>query len=376
MRLEVEISGLNLERLLRAAAAQGLTLHGVRRLGERTVRASVPLWQAAALRALCERCGWEMRETRASRLVRAGRFLRRRSMLPVGVLLGAALLWLSSQTVLAVRVDGAGEHVAEVYRLLGARRVGPGTLKARVSLSELDDALALGVPGLSFAGARFDGSTLVVECERARMGERTDVPGEALDLVASEAGVVTRLWVQSGTPQVKPGQAVCKGQVLVRGEERTREGIGPVRAQGRVTARVWAQGSARASLYEAHTVETGGVRTRVTLVSPWGERVVKDAQPFASQDASAVTQPLVGLFLPVARRVETFAQTVVSKIPRPEAEAAAQAKGAAEELAKKECPAGAEILDKWTEYSKINDEFVCASVILEYERDIAARPGR
>ena len=116
MQLWVDISGLNLERLLRAAAGEGVTLRGVSRRGERTMRVRIPFWRRRALAALCARCGWEMREVGAGRLVRAGRFLRARRMLAAGAALGTALLYLSSQTVLAVRVEGAQEHVAEVRR--------------------------------------------------------------------------------------------------------------------------------------------------------------------------------------------------------------------------------------------------------------------
>lgn len=376
MRILVHIGGLNLERLLRTASVEGLALGRVRRMDERTMCALVWFWQLGALRRLCARCGWELREVRAGAPVRAARMLADRRMLAAGVAAGVALVYLLSQTVLAVRIDGAGESVAEVRRLLAQEGVAPGRLKAALSISHLQDALALGLPGLSFAGVRFAGSTLVVECEPAREGELLEIAGNSADVVAAQDGIVTRIWVSSGTPLVEPGQAVRKGQVLVRGEERAGGGE-PVktRAQGQVLARVWARGDARASLWRERTVETGETRMRVTLHTPWYERVVVDAQPFDSQDASVRTEPLVGLYLPVYRRIETFAQTVVNKTPRAEEEAKEDARGAAEALAKNKCPSGAEILDKSTEYSKINDEFVCATVILEYERDIASRQG-
>ena len=376
MRLLVEISGLNLERMLRVAPGEGLALGGARRIDERTMRCFVPVWQRKALCALCERYGWELREVRAGWPVRSARFLFSRRMLAIGAALGVALVFLSSQLVLAVRIDGAQEHIAEVRRVLEEEGVAPGRFKAALSIDAIESALALRLPGLSFAGVRYAGSTLVVECERAREGEDLSIAGSLLDIVASEPGVVTRLSVQSGTPLVKPGQAVRAGQVLVRGEERTQGGqTRAVKAQAQVLARVWSRADARVSLSKTQTVETGDVRTRVTLVTPWSERVVSDAQPFDSQDTSVYTEPVVGLYLPVYRRIETFAETIETTVTRDADEASAQAQGAAEALAKIKCPPDAQILDKWTEYSMINEGFVCATVILEYERDIAARAG-
>lgn len=369
----MKISGLNLEKLMRAAAQDGLVLRDIRR-EERAVRVRVSLRQRQALEALCGRYGWEMRELRAGPLLRVGRFLARRRMMAAAALLCPMLVYASSQMLLRVCVEGAGENAAAVREELRSAGAVPCRLKRMLSTDALRARLEYALPGLVFAGVRFEGSTLLVDCRRAREGESLEVPGEGLDLVASEPGIITRLWVQSGTPLVEAGQAVYAGQVLVRGEERTQAGgVHAVRAQGQVMARVWARGDVRVRLWEERTVETGQTRSRVTLCTPWQTRVVVEAEPFASQDASTRIEPLVGLYLPVYRKIETYAETVVFRSPRDREEAIARAQGAAEEIAKNSCPAGAETLDKWTKYSMIDNEFVYATVVIEYERDIASR---
>jgi hypothetical protein len=248
-------------------------------------------------------------------------------------------------------------------------------MKAAFSLDRLREGMALALPGAAFAGVRYAGSTLIVDCRPALIGERAGVPGEGMDIVATEPGIVTAITASSGTPVVEIGQAVRKGQVLIRGEERTERGETlSVRAQGDVRARVFAGGSASASLSETKTQETGRVRTRVTLEMPGAfSRVVRDAEPFPSQDVSIRREMVVGLYLPLYREIATYAETVVTKTPRSRADAASAAQGAAEELAKKQCPWGALILDKWVDYSMIDNEFVYATVVLEYETSVAGR---
>ena len=170
------------------------------------------------------------------------------------------------------------------------------------------------------------------------------------------------------------GQAVRKGQVLIRGQERTGGGGTRLcRAQGEIIARVFVRGDARVSLNAVETVETGEVRRRVTVESPWHSRIVADAQDFDSQDVSVERQAVVGLYLPVWRRVETLARTVHKQEKRLLADARSQAQGAAEKIAKLSCPAGAEILDKGVDYSMIDDEFVYATVVLAFEEEIGTR---
>ena len=372
--MTVEIEGINLEKLLRAAADSGLLVSNAQRSGPRTMRLRVRAHQMKQLRALCARFGWELREIRAGSLVHAARILRRRAMLAPSLALCALLVWLSGQMILAVQIDNAQENVAEVRRVLAEAGVRPGRLKAAFSVDELRARLALRLPGLSFVGLRYAGSTLVCDCRSATLGEQTDVPGGGMDVVAAQPGIITRISVSSGTPQVTPGQAVCKGQVLISGVERTQKGqLRAVRAQGQVSARVYAKGEAKVSLTETTTVETGQTRTRVTVHTPWHARVVRDAQPFESQDVSREKQVIVGLYLPLWREIETYAETEVFSTPRDRGDAASMAQGAAEKIAKDQCPYDALILDKWVNYSMIDNEFVYATVVLEYETAIAGR---
>ena len=374
LRVVVRVEGLNLEKLLRMAGGEGIALHYVRWMGPQTLRACVSFRQRAALLALCDRCGFEARETGCGLLVRLSRFFRRRPMLPTGAILAVLLLWISSQMILAVSITGAGENIAEVRHVLEREEIRPGRLKAAVSTDALRDELALALPGLSFAGVRYAGSTIIIDCHRARTGEQIQLDGAGMDIVAAQDGVITRIYAASGTPQVVPGQAVCRGQVLIAGQERTQKGeLRAVAAQGEVYARVWAKGEARTALYERRTVETGQTRTQVTIRSPWHTRVVRGAQPFASQDVSREIQPVVGLFLPLWREIETYAETTVYSDRRNKGDALSAAQGAAEEIAKKQCPPDALILDKNVDYSMIDNEFVYAVVVLEYEDAIAAR---
>lgn len=377
MYVTLLIEGLNLERLLRTASAAGVVLCDVQRADVRTVRVRLPLWKRRALLALCARYGWQACELRPGALLRAARFARRRCMLAAGALLFVGLMYASSQMIWAVSVENAQENVAEVRRYLAGEGVRPGRLKRAFSTDALREGLALRLPGLAHVDVRFDGSTLVVACQGAREGEQVNVAGQAQDIVARQSGIVTRISVRSGTPQVQVGQAVRKGQVLIRGEERAQGGqTRREQAQGDVLARVYAQGEARVSLVQRRTVETGRIRTRVTVESPWHTRLVRDAQAFDSQDVSVERQPVLGLYVPLWRRIETLAETIVIDEPRSQADAASQAQGAAERIAKLNCPAGVEILDKWVDYSMIDDEFVYASVVLEYETSIAGRVAR
>lgn len=374
MRVTGRIEGINLEKLLRTAAQQGVALRAVRRLDARAMEVCVHAGQEAALKEMCARSGWRYVRTYEDIFVRAAGFFRRRPCVLPAMALCALLVWLSSQMILCIRVEDAGENAAAVRQVLGQQGVHPGTMKRSVNLGQLRAQLSYALPGLAFAGVRYAGSTLIMQGYPATEGEDLSVLGRGADIVAARSGIVKRIWASAGTPVVRPGQAVHQGQVLIAGYEKSEKGTSIlVKAQGQVSARVYCCADARVSLRETRTVETGQLRRRVTLRTPWSSHIVHKAEDFASQDESTIRQPVVGLYLPLWREIQTLAQTEVFDQPRSRGDAASMAQGAAEKIAAKQCPPGALILDKWVKYSMIDNEFMYASVVLEVEADIAGR---
>lgn len=374
VHVTVCIEGINLEKLLRAAALSGIVVRSAQRRGPRTMHLCVRADQLEMLEKLCAQSGWTCTCLQEGMFLRFFRQLRARPVLVPALALGMLLVLLSSQMILCIRVEDAGKNAAQVRRVLQEEDVRPGRLKRRVSLDELRARLAHRLPGLAHAGAYYMGSTLVIDCQEAVDGEAALLEGGGTDIVAAQSGIISRIWVSSGTPLVEPGQAVHKGQVLIAGFERGEKGGQvPVQAQGQVSAHVYVCGEAKVSLFETRSVETGRTRTRVALKTPWTSRVVCDAKPFESQQIQRERQNVVGLYLPLWLEKETYIETQVFRDARSKADCASMAQGAAEKIAAKQCPPGALILDKIVNYSMIDNEFVYASVVLEIDMPIAGR---
>lgn len=376
MNLTLELSGLNLERLLRTAGENGVRLQNVRRADERTMRVTVSAAQKGKLAALCGRYGWQMTEVRADWPLRLIRTMKRRWTLGAAMLLSVFWVFVSSEMIWRVEITGAGENIAEVRRCLARENARVGRLKKRVSTDHLAAELALAVPGLSHAAARYEGSTLVVACQQAREGERAGVDGTGRNIVAAP-GRHYHPDQRGKRHAAGEGRSGCarRTDADCRAGADGGGNLRSCRAQGEIIARCFARGEARVRLNVTGTVETGEVRRRVILESPKSRRVVQDAEDFDRQDVSVELQPIVGLYLPVWRRVETLARTVLTPRSRSVSDARSQAQGAAEKNAKLNCPPGVEILDKWVDYSMIDDEFVYATVVLVFEAPIGARHG-
>lgn len=332
----IEISGLNLEKLLRECQSAGIRLHSLRRTKRRCIQVRIASGNRKEIEALCARFGWEIREIHAGVFERTARFCRARCMLFAGAALYLTMIAVSAQMVLDVQVTGAQEYVAQVRNYLKQEGVRPGSLKMSISPDALREGLLLHLPGLAHVSVRFEGSVLTAECHLAREGELLQKAGDGNHLIASRDGIVTKIAASSGTPLVREGDAVCAGQMLIKGEERDKQGnLNIVAAQGQVSARVWAQGRAASGIYRETAQETGRIRKRVSIHTPWFAHVVQPAQPFDEQNETIITEKIIDLFIPLFRKTEIYEEITLTRELRSRSDAASEAQGAAEKLAKK-----------------------------------------
>lgn len=153
-------------------------------------------------------------------------------------------------------------------RCLARENARVGRLKKRVSTDRLAAELALAVPGLSHAAARYEGSTLVVACQQAREGERAGVDGTGRNIVAAP-GRHYHPDQRGKRHAAGEGRSGCarRTDADCRAGADGRRQSARMPGAGRDHRRCFARGEARVRLNVTGTVETGEVRRRVILES-------------------------------------------------------------------------------------------------------------
>ncbi len=167
---------------------------------------------------------------------------RTRAGILVGAALFCAILALSSKTVWSMDVSGnktIGD--AEILALLEDLQFGIGTFLPEVDFWKLSNRALLSDPRLAFLSVNMEGThahVVVMEREEKTQGDLPLPSKEPSHLVASRDGVIVRYEVGAGRAQVKIGQSVRKGEVLISGivETGTGESYRLERSIGRVYA--------------------------------------------------------------------------------------------------------------------------------------------
>lgn len=249
-------------RLFTMAAKRGLGLWGFGRDGDMAVARMKPR-EYKKLRALCRRCGAAGRLTKKRGLPFQAMRLRRRKGLVIGAVLGALLYWQLSGYIWGVTVSGT-EKTLPRQVLSAARDSGVYVGADREAMRERapENSIQAMIPELSWVSVNTDGCFAQVAVKEAAPRPEREQVGEASNVVAARAGKVVGLEAREGRPEVRLGEAVSAGQVLISGAYQ--EEPDPWNPQApepyhRVGA---ARGSVIAETYREFTVQVGAVKSR------------------------------------------------------------------------------------------------------------------
>ena len=260
----MRLTGESIPELLNDLALADIPFSRVRAEGEARFRLFVRGDRLEELLALAQARGAGAEVLRRRGL---GHFLRRfrghPGLLLAPALLLAALLWLSD-TIWEIEVVGNRSlSRTEILAALEELDVGIGHNGTRIRNEAVRSRMQEKLGKLSYLSIRVSGSkATVIVRERREPPEMVeeDVP---TDVIAGQTGLVERMSVLEGRGEVKPGDAVLAGEVLITGgltdlQNGTRE----VHAMGDVWARTWYQAEAVLPLDHREKAETGRKRVR------------------------------------------------------------------------------------------------------------------
>lgn len=370
--ITVRVRCLMPEKLIDRATAQGARFDGARLDGDSALVVRCDARSARLLLGLCRRFNLEACVTRRRGPSALRRFARRRGTLAAGIACALALSAWFLTRLWIVDVAFTGELAAlgdpaALSRSLDAMGVRPGISRS-VDTGLLAQRLLAQTDSYSYAGARLQGVRLLVEAAPEAPAPALYDVNAARDLVCAREGIVVSVVVRSGIPCVKPGDAVRRGQVLIRGEEQaTKEETRPIGALGEVTVRSWFSGEARLPLRQSVTADTGRRSTGARLALMGMEWPITAARSYPSQRVERDYLPVGGLFLPL--EIERFTNVETRRRELEISPSILRARAAALSLANaraalvREGPEAYIPGDSWVDYENIGGALVAKAVV-------------
>ncbi len=299
--ITVKLQGARPEKIINMALARGIFLWDVKKEQDfMTFRIRSSGYEA--LKSLTDENPYSMEVLDRKGLPFMKSAIKRRLAFLGGALGFILALYILSSFVWFISVSG-NERIDD-QRILDAAKghgVYQGAAKWNFSRSEAEEAIMREIKDLTYIKIDIRGVKANIEVvEKIVPGEEIKGP---CHLLASQDGVIEEIIVLDGQAQVKEGDAVAKGDLLISGlvipeinpymPPEASQNLNPylVRARGIVKARVWYEGYGECSLYQESRVLTGRKEHYLWIQTPWNEFKIfgDDKNGFALYQSSEKT---------------------------------------------------------------------------------------
>ncbi|MGI6497329.1 MAG: sporulation protein YqfD [Oscillospiraceae bacterium] len=378
----LEVEGAYPERFLNICAANSLPFWGLTHQSETCLRVKMTRKHYKRLPPFAERAMCTVTPLRQSGLPYfLGRFRRRYAFL-VGAGICLLSLFVFSRFIIDIEVIG-NESVSADRILTELKEAGfrSGVYGPAIDVSLLAHQVLLEMPELSYCNINISGcrATVIVR-ERISKPDIVDLRTPA-NVVATKAGMITRIETLEGTPKVMIGSTVLPGELLISGvddiESAAKDGssVGTrmLHAMGNVYAKTYYKRSAQTLLTSSAKAYTGEEKRRFSLLLG-GSRINFHTNSRISYDNYDKIEMIHWLALPfdltfpLGLQIETYTEYALRETDVNQASAEAYLQSALLAGVKEELGDG-ELLNHSFE-SEVRDGVLTVTLLCECEEQI------
>ena len=119
---------------------------------------------------------------------------------------------------------------------------------------------------MAWMGIELKGTNAVVKIVKASSKPNIIDENEYCNIVANKSGIITKINAQNGTANVKVGDTIKEGEILINGwMEGKYTGVRYVHAKGEIEAKVWYTESKKIPYILTQTRQTGNIENKYII---------------------------------------------------------------------------------------------------------------
>lgn len=230
-----------------------------------TLKVGIKAFKKLRLIAKKTRCRLRIKEKRGLPFI-FHRY-RKRKIFAAGCIVFLGMVYLLSSFVWTVEVYGnkklPSRQIIDSLSLVGFKT---GIWKPFVDTERITNKMMIRMPELAWISIDISGTRAIIEVSERVMPPpmiEKDIP---CNIIAVKDGVITSIVVRAGSPMVKVGDTVKKGDLLVAGMVESKDKvIRHVHAMADVGARTWYEETGKALLSRTKMVRTGLVECKYSI---------------------------------------------------------------------------------------------------------------
>ena len=192
---------------------------------------------------------------------------KKRKIFVIFLIIMIILIGLSSNFVWNVDIkEENGEQLENILQDIESAGLRTGVLKSEVNVKEIINKIRLERKDIAWMGIELKGTNAIVKLVKVDEKPAIVDESEYCSIISNRSGVITKINAQSGTANVKVGDTVKEGDILINGwMEGKFTGIRYVHAKGEIEAKVWYTKNKKILYNTTQTQRTGNTEEKYAI---------------------------------------------------------------------------------------------------------------
>ena len=265
--VNITVEGYYIEKFINICTNKNIMLWNLKRENSIVLRASIHISDFKLLKRICKdtRCKVKIEKKKGFPFV-IKKYKKRKVF--IGLLIAIIFIIIGlSNFIWNIEVEGL-ETISkqDILNLAETEGLAVGKFKGKIDTKEVINKIRLERDDIAWVGIDVKGTNAIIKVVEADKKPEIVDEDDYCNIVADKDAIIRKVSAQNGTPLVKEGDVVKKGDIIIEGVFRGKyTGDRYVHAQGEVQAEVWYTSTQRVELQEAQKKETGEQETKYSV---------------------------------------------------------------------------------------------------------------
>ena len=319
----IQIKGCYVERFINVCTHRNIYIWDTIRRSDNTLLLKISIKSFSKIRPVAKKT-----KTRVKILEKKGLPIiinkyRKRYLFFAGILCFLVFAFVSTQFIWTVEVPDNTEYVSkdEIMQAAFDSGLKVGVFKRNINEKDLQNQMLYKLDKLSWTWTYIKGTKAIIEVKEKTPKPQVVDNSVPCHIVAEKDAVVTTVRALNGFANVKPGDTVLRGDILISGTALSEvAGMRFVHASGEVYARTWAEKTADFPMYKITQTPTGKTKNYYTF-NIWSKKIplyFKKKSPFKNYyNVSNRKEPQLGKdnFIGISIDIDKYIEIVNEKTP-------------------------------------------------------------
>ena len=265
--LRISIEGYYIERFINVCKNNKIAIWNLKRDKEINLEFNIGVRDFKEICKIAKKTRCKVKIERKKGLPFLLHRYKKRKIFILLLIIIVALIMLSSNFVWNVEITEENNNVLEnIEQDLKEAGLETGKLKSKIDTKEIINKIRLKREDIAWMGIELKGTNAIVKLVKAEEKPEIINEEEYCNIVSDKEGIITKINAQSGTANVKVGDTIKQGDVLINGwMEGKYTGIRYVHAKGEIEAKVWYTKHKKILYNTTERRETGNIEEKYQI---------------------------------------------------------------------------------------------------------------